>query len=343
MGRTGRIGGGLAAVALALTTIISTAAADGDTRPPRAPAWVDASVPGDRTIEVTWARATDDVGVVGYRILRNGTEIKRTGPELRAVLEGLPGGVSFLQLQAFDAAGNESVRTRPLPVVVDTLRPSAPTVTVEIVPADRAAGTPAVYRFGPFGGDDVSRVVEFRMLVNGRPFATFDEGPVEQFRSIPPVVPVEDLEPGSRWIQFQSVDGFGNVSVRSRPLRIEVPDLDRLPGPAPLRNVALRPVGDEFEVTWSTSIVELAAVEVRDGDAVLARADASAGTLTFGPTRPGAIAYSVVGIDEYGREVAASPIDVDVAPRAARSRRSTCSSRSCSTLRTSRGSSPEVA
>lgn len=62
-------------------------------------------------IDLNWTAATDNVGVVGYKIYRGGALIK-TATTLTIADSGLVAGTQYCyQLSAVDAAGNESART----------------------------------------------------------------------------------------------------------------------------------------------------------------------------------------------------------------------------------------
>ena len=64
-----------------------------------------------RPISVAWNASTDNVGVTGYRIYRNGTHIAHHGgDQLHADRPGLRHGSTQIGLTAIDAAGNESYR-----------------------------------------------------------------------------------------------------------------------------------------------------------------------------------------------------------------------------------------
>jgi hypothetical protein len=78
-----------------------------DTTPPSAPAPLDARVLAPGSVRLTWPAATDDVGVAGYRVLRDGaaltTVTARTWTDTAA-----PSGAHTYAVAALDAAGNAS-------------------------------------------------------------------------------------------------------------------------------------------------------------------------------------------------------------------------------------------
>jgi hypothetical protein len=89
-----------------------------------------------KQLTVNWPAATDNVGVVGYRIWLNGFEVAttvETKAKLRWFNDG--SGQHVVQIRAIDAAGNQS-RSSPTLVV---RRPSpAPTDTPSPDPSDPA-------------------------------------------------------------------------------------------------------------------------------------------------------------------------------------------------------------
>ena len=86
----------------------ATALASQDGTPPSAPSAVSATVASSREVDLSWAPASDDVGIAGYTVYRDGAPI------------GLSGGTSFVDagvsantsysytVDAFDFAGNHS-------------------------------------------------------------------------------------------------------------------------------------------------------------------------------------------------------------------------------------------
>jgi hypothetical protein len=79
-----------------------------DATPPSAPTNVMVSRPTSTTATVTWTQATDNVGVAGYHIVRNGTHVADVFlPPFQD--SGLTQNATYAyQVQAFDLAGNVS-------------------------------------------------------------------------------------------------------------------------------------------------------------------------------------------------------------------------------------------
>jgi hypothetical protein len=77
---------------------------------PTTPADLSSLALDSQTIRLTWAASTDNVGVVGYNILRDGRQIasQRDGTTTFLDAQLNPGTTYTYQVRAFDAAGNDS-------------------------------------------------------------------------------------------------------------------------------------------------------------------------------------------------------------------------------------------
>ena len=103
-----------------------------DTEPPTAPENLTASAPNDTRVELSWTAATDNVGVTGYDVYRDGSPIASIGT-LTAYTDATvsPSTTYTYAVRARDAAGNTSPFSSNVPV---TTPPPSPTVT--FVPTD---------------------------------------------------------------------------------------------------------------------------------------------------------------------------------------------------------------
>ena len=91
--------------------------AAGDTVPPAAPTALAAAV-RRKQVAVSWRPATDNVGVTGYRVLRNAVVTATTTATSwtdSAVPTGVPNTYSVV---AFDAAGNTSAPSNAATVTI---------------------------------------------------------------------------------------------------------------------------------------------------------------------------------------------------------------------------------
>ncbi|NLX14644.1 MAG: DUF4091 domain-containing protein [Phycisphaerales bacterium] len=86
-----------------------------DDEPPSAPANLLATIISTNTIHVTWDAATDNVGVAGYRIYRNGSQqpIAATTTTSYTDLGAYFGAAYTYTVAAYDYDGNESVPSEP--------------------------------------------------------------------------------------------------------------------------------------------------------------------------------------------------------------------------------------
>jgi hypothetical protein len=79
-----------------------------DLTPPLAPSLVSASPLSDRALRVTWLAATDNVGIAGYEILRDGAVVGRSAEPSFELKRLLPGRDYCVEVRAFDPAGLRS-------------------------------------------------------------------------------------------------------------------------------------------------------------------------------------------------------------------------------------------
>jgi chitodextrinase len=103
-----------------------------DNTPPSVPADVQAQSPQRGQVALQWAASTDNVGVTGYLVYRNGALLTTlTGTGTTYTDNTVAPAVSYnYQVRAIDAAGNQSELSAPATVVVtgpaDTQPPTAP-------------------------------------------------------------------------------------------------------------------------------------------------------------------------------------------------------------------------
>ena len=102
-----------------------------DTVPPSAPTNLAASVISSSQINLSWDASTDNVGVVGYHVNRNSTQIGTTATPNFSDSTVVPGVQYTYSVSAFDAAGNISSLSSPVIAQTspasDVTPPSVPT------------------------------------------------------------------------------------------------------------------------------------------------------------------------------------------------------------------------
>ncbi|QQS15939.1 MAG: fibronectin type III domain-containing protein [Candidatus Moraniibacteriota bacterium] len=112
----------------ARSTTVS-AATNSDTTAPSVPSGLSGTAVSMTAIDLTWTASTDNVGVAGYRVFRNGTQVGTTSATTYSDT-GLTKSTAYsYTVLAYDAAGNPSAQTTPVSVTTlnDTTAPSVPT------------------------------------------------------------------------------------------------------------------------------------------------------------------------------------------------------------------------
>ena len=105
-----------------------------DTVPPSAPANLNATSTGTSTAQLTWTASTDNRGVTGYEVRRDGA-LRGTVTTTSFNDTGLTGGSTYqYTVTALDGAGNSTSSaprswTQPIP---DTTKPSAPVLSYTV-------------------------------------------------------------------------------------------------------------------------------------------------------------------------------------------------------------------
>lgn len=101
-----------------------------DTQSPTVPANLASGTQTDRSVTLNWTPSADNVGVTGYRIIRDGVQVA-TSPSANFTDTGLSPSTSYAYtVKAHDAAGNVSSASAALSVTTrppDTTPPSIPT------------------------------------------------------------------------------------------------------------------------------------------------------------------------------------------------------------------------
>ena len=142
------------------------AAAGGDTAP-TTPTGLTATAASSSAVNLSWTPSTDDVGVAGYKVFRNGTQVATTtAPSYQDT--GLSEATSYsYTVSAFDAAGNESPRSS---VATATTRD----VTAPSVPAGLAANPVSSSRvdLSWSASTDNVGVANYRVFRDGTEIAT---------------------------------------------------------------------------------------------------------------------------------------------------------------------------
>ena len=111
-----------------------------DTTSPSVPTGLSATVIGPTQVTLTWTASTDNVGVTGYNVYRNGTLHARVGPNPVSYSDGgvTPGTSYTYQVSAVDAAGNESALSASVTATTPVAGPTVSSFTPSSGPAGSA-------------------------------------------------------------------------------------------------------------------------------------------------------------------------------------------------------------
>jgi chitodextrinase len=189
--------------ALLVTTTPAT-----DVTPPSAPgnlAWASDS----GTVTLTWTASTDDFGVTAYELFYGSFSLGSFSDTVLSLIGFKPGTPYTFTVKAHDAAGNVSVASNQITVLLaapsDTTPPSAPTnlTTVNVTSSSVTLRWTA-------SSDDVG-VVVYQVQVNGNLAATVTS----------PAATVTGLSASTSYtVTATALDAAGNRSSASAPLSV---------------------------------------------------------------------------------------------------------------------------
>ncbi|HVI74622.1 MAG TPA: hypothetical protein VM683_06520 [Anaeromyxobacteraceae bacterium] len=228
-------------------------AATPDLTPPSPPAQLTVTALGETEVELRWTASTDEVGVTGYEVLRDG-RVVAGAPALTAREKGLHAYTEFCYaVRAFDAAGNRSPSSPTACArTPDLTPPSTPQHLVASATSDRS-----VQVLWQASTDNVG--VEKYELIREHDVVAEPTGAWGEER---------DLHPGVRYCYaVRAVDAAGNRSPTSAAACAVTPDVT--PPTVPDAVVAQAVSPSAMFVAWDASTDDVAVTGyevVRDGE-----------------------------------------------------------------------------
>jgi chitodextrinase len=114
------------------SSIVTLNVSNGDTTAPSAPTGLVATAAASNNVNLTWTASTDNVGVAGYYIVRNGVTIAQTTGSATSYSDSTVAASSTYsyQVMAYDAKANVSSLSNTssvtTPATADTTPPTAP-------------------------------------------------------------------------------------------------------------------------------------------------------------------------------------------------------------------------
>ncbi len=211
------------------------------TAPPSAPTGVSVSLSKYDQISVSWSASTDDVGVAGYYLYRNGTLVANIQSTSYTDTVN-PGAVYSYTVAAYDAAGNVSslsVPSSPVSVMKDITPPSSPT-WISVVPA-----TSSVVLSWNTSTDNVA-LIGYYIYRNGNRIP----GIANPFTAT--TYTDTGLSPGFTYTyKVAAYDAAGNVSYSSQVNATTISDIT--PPSVPSSLFVTAKSSSEIDVTWQAS------------------------------------------------------------------------------------------
>ncbi|HSX29490.1 MAG TPA: LamG-like jellyroll fold domain-containing protein [Candidatus Saccharimonadales bacterium] len=187
-----------------------------DTAAPSIPSGLSGTGTSISQISLGWTASTDNVGVAGYRVYRNGAQVATIGTAAYQDT-GLALNTAYTYaVSAFDAAGNESAQSTSVIVstLSDTTPPSVPAnLTAQVVSSTQI-------NLNWTASSDNVGVTQYNVYRDG------------VFVNSSTVMPMQDagLTPGTTYTYTVSArDAAGNESVQSSPVTASTPTPDTVP------------------------------------------------------------------------------------------------------------------
>jgi chitodextrinase len=238
-------------------TVTTTNSAVADTQVPTAPTNVAVSNITSSGAKITWTASTDNVGVTGYEIFRDATQIALSSLN-EVTLTGLsPNTSNLITVRAVDAGGNKSlystavtVQTLPLILIPDLSPPSQPVglnITNLATDSLTLSWTPST--------DNIA-VVSYEVFQDGVSVGT----------SVTSTLSVKNLSSGKVYVfTVKATDSSGNQSPLSAPQIVTTPSgiipADQVAPTAPREISLASKTGNGLTITWVSSTDNTGVVE----------------------------------------------------------------------------------
>jgi predicted peptidase/chitodextrinase len=201
------------------SSVFSTTASDTtnvDTEAPSVPTAINLASINDTNAVIQWAASTDNVQVTGYHIFVNGNQVGISATPTFHVMFLTPSTTYQIEVSAFDARGNESLKSTQVPLKTASVDTEAPGVPTGINLAS-INDTNAVIQW--VASTDNVQVTGYHIFVNGNQVGTSN---THSFH-------VTSLLPSTTYqIEVSAFDARGNESSKSTPIPLRTKPLEEL-------------------------------------------------------------------------------------------------------------------
>jgi fibronectin type 3 domain-containing protein len=271
-----------------------------DFTPPTTPTGVTATAVGSNRVDVGFTGSTDDVGVAGYTVLRDGSAVATLAPSARSYSDTavMPSTTYAYTVTAFDASGNASSPSAPA---------SATTTALDVTPPTTPGGgsatavdTGRVDLSWSASTDNVG-VTGYAITRGGSPLTTVG----------PDTLTYSDTTVSASTTYSYGVIAFDAGGNRSTPATlgpVTTPDPPDTTAPSvPQGLQATAPASNRVDLTWSAATDDrgVTGYVVSRGGAVLTTTTATSySDLTVSPST--AYTYTVQAVDAAGNTSAPS-------------------------------------
>ncbi|MDH7482032.1 MAG: hypothetical protein QHH26_08695, partial [Armatimonadota bacterium] len=211
----------------------------GDTTAPSVPTNLSANAVSGTQVDLTWTASTDNIGVAGYKIYRNGSQIGTSSSTSYSDTTCSPGQSYTYEVSAYDAASNESAKSTPAVVTtpgVDTIAPSVPTN----LSATAVSGTQVDLSWT--ASTDNVGVVGYKVYRNGVQVGTSVGTSYSDTGCVPAT---------SYTYEVSAYDAASNESAKSTPATVVTPDTIAPSVPTNLSATAVS--GTQVDLSWTAS------------------------------------------------------------------------------------------
>jgi len=242
-------------------------------------------------VDLSWDKSTDDTGVTGYKVYRDGTLLKTVSGAAATDMGIKPDTKYCYQVSAVDAASNESAKSTEqcatTPLLTDTTAPTAPT-NLSLTPTSNQISLSWT------AATDDQGVTGYEIYRNNQYLATVADISATD----------SGLTPGTQYCyQISALDAAKNESGKSlQQCATTGTSTDTVPPSTP-GNLALTPAADHVTLSWSaaTDNVKVTGYKIYRGGTYIKSVTAVGATDTSLSANT-QYCYSLSAVDAAGNE-----------------------------------------